>query len=307
MTTDLRRPAGFAALLAAAVALSALFGSLYPLRLHDAANRARLDWSGVKRIRSGPLSALMKDTCRPGEPCRCAAFVHGLGDTAVTWRHILQGEANTPVPSGWRLVAFDMPGTEKSPRSPNLSGYTQPAQAAALADALAPLCPAWTVVGNSLGGWASAWLALQSPQLVERLILLSPAGLKDPSGASDSTARSLAYPSVAVLREFNKRVTHVERKIPDRAFEEMAALLAQRPVHSNLAAIKPEHFLDGRLGALKMPVTVLWGASDGVIPPAQAEAFRRELPSATVSLIPACGHLPQVECPAPVRAALFGN
>ena len=110
---------------------------------------------------------------------------------------------------------------------------------------------------------------------------------------------------MAVLKSFNRRVTHVERKIPDRAFEEMAALLKERPVRENLVAIRPEHFLDGRLVVLKMPVAVLWGQSDRVILPSQAAAFRRELPTASITSIPACGHLPQVECPAPVRAALF--
>lgn len=305
MTTDLRRPAGLAALLAAVVGAALLGASLFPLTVHDAAVALHLRWSGVKEFRSGPAAGLVRDTCRPGAPCRCAALLHGLGDSAATWRNILQGGAGAPFPSGWRVVAFDMPGTGLSPAPP--AGYAQPEQAKLLRSALEPLCPSWTVVGNSLGGWTSAWLAVQWPAGVERLILLSSAGLGDPSGASESTARTLAEPNVATLRIFNRRVTHVERKVPDRAFEEMAALLRTRPVRANLEAIRPEHFLDGKLGTLTMPVTVLWGTSDGVIPPSQATAFRRELPKATVSLIPACGHLPQVECPAPVRAALFGR
>lgn len=298
---------GAGTVLGAACAFAVLFAGLYPLRVHDAVNRTVLRWSGARALRSGPLGGVVRDTCRPGEPCRCAALVHGLGDTHATWRRILQGDAAAPVPSGWRLFAVDMPGTGLSPAPGAAGGYAQPAQARALRDALAPLCPAWTVVGNSLGGWTSAWLALTWPEGVERLVLLAPAGLEDPSGASESTARTLAEPGVAVLKEFNRRVTHVERPVPARAFEEMAALLRGRPVRANLEAIRPEHFLGGRLKALTMPVAVLWGESDGVIPPAQAEAFRRELPAAAVTLIPACGHLPQMECPTPVRQALFGN
>lgn len=294
---------GAAAVLVAAAAYAVLFATLFPLRVHDAANRARLRLSSVRRLRAGPLSGLVRDTCRPGAPCRCAVFIHGLGDTAVTWRRLLQDEAGAAVPAGRRLLAFDMPGTEASPAP--AGGYAQPEQARLLREALSPLCPSWTVVGNSLGGWTAAELALTWPGGVERLILLSPAGLRDPSGASESTARTLAFPSVAVLKEFNRRVTHRERRIPDRAFEEMAELLKGRPVRANLEAIRDEHFLDGRLGALTMPVSVLWGESDRVIPPAQAEAFRRELPAASVTIIPACGHLPQAECPGPVRAALF--
>lgn len=305
MSWDLRRPAAIAALLVAAVSAGGLFASHNPLRVHDAAIALRLRWSGVAPLRSGSAAGLVRDTCRPGAPCRCAALLHGLGDSAATWRNILQGDADAPFPSGWRVAAFDMPGTGRSPAP--AAGYAQPEQAKLLRSALEPLCPSWTVVGNSLGGWTSAWLAVQWPAGVERLILLSPAGLGDPSGASESTARTLAEPDVATLRIFNKRVTHIERKIPDRAFEEMAALLKTRPVRANLEAIRPEHFLDGKLGALTMPVHVLWGTSDGVILPAQAEAFRAEMPTASITLIPSCGHLPQVECPTPVRAALFGQ
>lgn len=305
MTGDFRRPLGLAALFGTGLAAAALFTALHPLRVHDALNRARLRWSGVAAVRSGPLSGLIKDTCRPDAPCRCAALVHGLGDTALTWRRILSGDGGAPVPAGWRLVAFDMPGTGASPAP--AGGYAQPEQARLLRQALAPLCPSWTVAGNSLGGWTAAWLALDWPEGVERLVLLSPAGLWDPSGASESTARTLAAPSTALLREFNKRVTHVERKVPDRAFEELAELLKGRPVRANLEAIRDGHFLGGRLGALKKPVQILWGASDRVIPPSQADAFKRELPAASVTLIPACGHLPQAECPAPVRKALFGR
>lgn len=301
------RVLGAATALAAAAASSLLYAVLFPLHVHDLGVSVALRWAGVRATRSGPLSGLVRDTCRAGEPCRCAALVHGLGDTSATWRRILAGEADAPVPPGWRLFAPDMPGTPPSPRPARRAGYAQPAQGQALRQALGALCPTWTVVGNSLGGWSASWLALEWPEGVERLILLSPAGLKDPSGASESTARTLAEPGVAVLKEFNKRVTHVERKIPDRAFAEMAALLKKRPVRANLEAIRDEHFLDGKLGALKAPVTILWGTSDRVIPPSQAEAFRRELPSAAITLIPACGHLPQMECPAPVRAALFGK
>lgn len=300
-----QRLLGLSALVGAALGFAALFASLNPLRVHDAVNQTRLRWSGVGDFRSGSVAGLVRDTCRPEVPCRCAALLHGLGDTAVTWRRILSGDPAAPVPAGWRLYAPDMPGTGAS--AAPAGGYAQPEQARLIRSALEPLCPSWTVVGNSLGGWTAGWLAVQWPQGVERLILLSPAGLVDPSGASESTARALGSPGVAVLREFNKRVTHVERKIPDRAFEEMAALLNERPVRANLVAIRPEHFLEGKLGALTMPVSLLWGESDRVILPAQADAFRRELPSASISLIPACGHLPQMECPAPVRKALFGQ
>lgn len=285
---------------AAALSLAFLIGgglalSLYPLTVHDRSVALLLRWSGVGTVRSGSLAGIERDTCRPGAPCRCVALVHGLGDSSATWRRVLRDEDGAPVPPGNRLVAFDLP-------APGDLAVT--AQAQALRAALEPLCPRWTVVGNSLGGWESLWLALQWPEGVERLILLDPAGLKDASGISEQTARTLADPTPENLRTFNGRVTHKERVLPDRVFEQMAQLLKDRRTRETVLAIQDGHFLEGRLKGLTMPVTVLWGASDQVIPPAQAQAFKREIPAAEVEMIPECGHLPQAECPGPVRRVL---
>lgn len=304
--SDGRRLRLLGALVASAVAVGALrlAGSLYPLSVHDALVSARLRLEGVRRVRYGSLSGIERSTCRPGGDCRCVALVHGLGDRAETWRRLLVDEDGARVGPGRRLVALDMPGTGDSPWPATDAGLAVPAQADALKGALAAACPRWTVVGNSLGGWTAAWLALKWPEGVERLVLLAPAGLKDPSGASEWTARTLAEPSVEVLKEFNRRVTHKERVLPERVFSEMASVLRGRPVRRLLEQVRPEHFLDGRLRGLGVPTAVLWGASDRVIPPSQAEAFRRELPGAELSVIPACGHLPQAECPEAVRRIL---
>lgn len=304
--TDGARPRLCAAalLFAAASAGWTLALILYPVRVHDALVAARLRLEGVRRVRYGRLSGIERSTCRPAEACRCVALVHGLGDKAETWRRLLVDEDGARVGPGRRLVALDMPGTGASPWPATDAGLAIPAQADALRDSLSSACPRWTVVGNSLGGWTAAWLALKWPEGVERLVLLAPAGLKDPSGASEWTARTLAEPSVEVLKEFNRRVTHKERVLPERVFSEMASVLRGRPVRRLLEQVRPEHFLDGRLRGLAVPTAVLWGASDRVIPPSQAEAFRRELPRAEVVVLEACGHLPQAECPQAVRRVL---
>ena len=49
-----------------------------------------------------------------GNSTRVMVMLHGLGDTAVTWRRILSGDDAAPVPAGWRLYALDMPGTGAS-------------------------------------------------------------------------------------------------------------------------------------------------------------------------------------------------
>jgi len=68
-------------------------------------------------------------------------------------------------------------------------------------------------------------------------------------------------------------------------------------------AMEP-HVLDGKLGGLDVPVDLLWGASDQLLPLSYAERMRVELPRARVTELPRCGHVPQQECPAAFAAAL---
>jgi pimeloyl-ACP methyl ester carboxylesterase len=52
-----------------------------------------------------------------------------------------------------------------------------------------------------------------------------------------------------------------------------------------------------RLHRINVPTLLLWGASDGMVPVAYAEAYRRMIPGATLVVIPEAGHLPHLEQP----------
>ena len=62
--------------------------------------------------------------------------------------------------------------------------------------------------------------------------------------------------------------------------------------------------LDGRLGEVTVPVDIVWGASDRVMPLSYAERMLAELPRARLTELPRCGHVPQQECPAAFAEAL---
>jgi pimeloyl-ACP methyl ester carboxylesterase len=52
-----------------------------------------------------------------------------------------------------------------------------------------------------------------------------------------------------------------------------------------------------RLHRINVPTLLLWGASDGMVPVAYAEAHRQMIPGATLVIIPDAGHLPHIEQP----------
>lgn len=304
----MRVPKAAVVLLSAAVLGAGAFAGalvLYPFEMNSALRKLALRRGGVARVRLGPLAAWQRDACAPDAPCRCIAFIHGMGDSALTWDKVLLGQDAQLPPAGTRLLAVELPGTGGSDPAPEPAGYAVAAQAKTVGDALAARCPRWTVVGNSLGGWIAAELALQRPEGVERLVLINSAGLDDPSGGLLETAKTLAEPTIEKLRDFNSRAYFMPHQAPPRAWRALVDSIKSCPTKEIFAALKREHLLDRRAQDIRVPTLILWGAADRVIPSEFGARLARLIPGSRLELIPDCGHLPQQECPAAVSRALF--
>jgi len=289
-------------LVAAAGAAAVAFA---PFQTHMALRRLALWRGGARRVAAGPLIAYEMSSCRPGAACRCVALVHGLGDSAMTWDKTMLGtDGAAAPPDGTLIVAVDMPGTEGSAPA---ADYGIRAQARVLRTALETRCPEWTVAGNSLGGWISGWLAVDWPQGVKRLVLVNAAGLSDPSGLALQAAKTLADPTIPAMKAFNTKASAKPRPVPERVWPALVASIRSRPPAAILAALKLEDLLDSRLQDVKAETVIVWGEADGVLPVGFVERTRRGIRGASVELIPACGHLPQQECPERVSRAIFGS
>src|SRR5438105_673756 len=98
-------------------------------------------------------------------------FLHGLGGNWTVWL-----ESIPPVARGYRVIAVDLPGFGKSPPSSDglsVSGYARTVERFCHRLGIERCI----VVGNSLGGWVAADLALRAPGLVEALVLVDAAGI----------------------------------------------------------------------------------------------------------------------------------
>ncbi|WP_050996987.1 MULTISPECIES: alpha/beta fold hydrolase [Frankia] len=152
-----------------------------------------------------------------------------------------------------------------------------------------------TVVGNSIGGWIAAELALAAPRRVGRLVLLNAIG---PTSAEHPVADFFALTLDAVV--------NLSYADPDRFRINLAALTdAQKSVTAgNRAALQAyggptmaDPSLAGRLGGLAVPTLVVWGEADRMAVPAYGRQYAAAIPGAAFHLLPAAGHLPHLEAP----------
>lgn len=152
-----------------------------------------------------------------------------------------------------------------------------------------------SIVGSSLGGWIAAAFAITHPERVERLVLAAPAGIK-----VDGVPRYDYF-----INPFEKTLDHLfhDRSRaaqilpaeygPDvivRIYHELTTLarLAWNPYLY-------DHKLQQRLPRLQCPTLLVWGENDQVLPPPHAQAFAALVPQATLTMLPACGHLVALE------------
>jgi pimeloyl-ACP methyl ester carboxylesterase len=91
--------------------------------------------------------------------------------------------------------------------------------------------------------------------------------------------------------------------VPDAQMAIMAANGAALAVYAGSAAMADPTLL-GRLGSIVTPTLVLWGESDRIVEPAYGRAYAAGIDGARFELLPATGHVPQMETPELVIQAM---
>jgi pimeloyl-ACP methyl ester carboxylesterase/uncharacterized RmlC-like cupin family protein len=152
-----------------------------------------------------------------------------------------------------------------------------------------------TVIGNSIGGWIAAELALAGSPRVSRVVLVDAAGLKlDDHPAADFF--SLTMDQVAELSYYEPDKFRINLDaLPEPAKAAMAGNRAALATYGGPQMADPA--LLGRLAGVTVPVLVVWGEADRMIPPENGQAYAAAIPGARLVVIPHAGHLPQLETP----------
>jgi pimeloyl-ACP methyl ester carboxylesterase len=276
-------------------------------------------------------------------------FVHGLSGRWANWLGQLSvlsgsasGESEAPrpphqgpdglapgrrarqAPGGHRLLALDLPGFGDSPLPE--SGEVSIAGYARLLERLLDerAIDSATLVGNSMGGLIAAELALASPRRVERLVLVSPAGISTHgyrgSARAASTLRRLepivapraawvaANADLVAARSRLRAgflalvVRHPERLPAPLAAEQLRG--AGKPGFVGALESIQSYDLRSRLREIACPSLIVWGDGDRVISARDAEVFAELMPSSRKVIFADTGHMAMLERPAAFNALL---
>jgi pimeloyl-ACP methyl ester carboxylesterase len=242
-------------------------------------------------------------------------FIHGLSGSWQNWLEQVPVFAREH-----RVIAFDLPGfgvSQMPAGKISISGYGRFVDA--LLDELGVGCAA--VVGNSMGGFIGIELAIRFPERVERLVLVSAAGLSIQYlrneralamlGVAENRLAAytgwMASRSDALARRPRARrvifgiVAHRPERLP-------APLVAEQVRGSGKPGFLPaldaltDYPIRTRLGEIACPTLIVWGAQDKLVPARDADEFARLIPNARKVVWPDTGHVAMLERPAAFNA-----
>jgi pimeloyl-ACP methyl ester carboxylesterase len=251
--------------------------------------------SELHRVRGHEVHAYRVEGQGLGPPL---LLVHGLGSSANAYWRTLK-----PLSLYFRRVwALDVPGNgfSPTPASGPLPWREQLATVRAfLHDVVQE--PAF-LIGNSLGGAMSLYLAHETPDAVKALGLISPAGARLEPARFKSLVQSFEVNTRAEARAMTKRL-FANPPLPLLLMAGQMQKLYENPtVRSLIREVQPEDAVtEAMLAGLGMPTLLIWGTREKLLPPEGLAYFRTHLPKhAEVHEVEGFGHMPQMENPKPL-------
>jgi pimeloyl-ACP methyl ester carboxylesterase len=274
-----------------------------------------VDGQTVNTIELGPEASAGQETER--QPL---VFIHGLSGCWANWLEQLPVLAREH-----RVVTLDLPGFGYSPmpgdgREITISGYAR------LLDGLLGELgiDAAAVVGNSMGGFIAAELAIAFPQRVERLVLISAAGISTTANPAVErvlpslrrletvlvgTGAWIASKSDTVARRARLRdaLLYIVARHPSRLPAALAAEQlrgAGKPGFLQALQSILDYDFRERLPEIACPTLIVWGDGDRLISVRDADVFEELIPNSRKVLFEDTGNMAMLERPAAFNALL---
>lgn len=236
-------------------------------------------------------------------------LIHGIGDNSTTWSSV-----QSTLAQRFTVIAPDLLGHGKSDKP--RADYSVAAYANGMRDLLSVLdIDRVTVVGHSLGGGVAMQFAYQFPQLVDRLILVGAGGVtKDVNIALRVASLPMASEALGLLRlpmvlptlQMLGRAagtvlgsTGLGQDLPDmlRILADLPEPTASSAFVRTLRAVvdwrgQVVTMLDRCYLTQSVPVQLIWGSRDSVIPVAHAQLAHAAMPGSRLEVFDGSGHFP---------------
>jgi pimeloyl-ACP methyl ester carboxylesterase len=236
-------------------------------------------------------------------------LIHGVGDNSEAWEPV-----HAKLAQRFTVIAPDLLGHGESDKP--RADYSLAAFANGMRDLLATLgIDRVTVVGHSFGGGVAMQFAYQYPQLVDRIVLVSAGGVaKDVSLALRLAAMPMASDALAMLRapgvmpairlcrravgtvlgstKFGRDAADVVDLL--EGFREPAALSAFARTLRSVVDGRGQFvtMLDRSYLMQSIPVQVIWGEDDLIIPVDHAHTAHEAMPGSRLEIFEDSGHMP---------------
>ncbi len=276
------------------------------------------EWLGIewrRHLRRIEIDGANVSYCEIGEGPPIV-FVHGLGGCWENWLENIPHFA-----CSHRVVALDLPGFGDSPMPPwdtTIPNYGK------LVDEFCRRLNLHqcVLVGNSMGGFITAEAAIAQPDWVERLVLVSAAGIssayvrREPAeavarvlaamGPASTRLRGIALRRWRLRYALYKNVFYAPQDLRPELLWEFSNGASQAPaLMSALTGLLGYDHVD-RLEQVGVPTLIVWGRNDRVIPAADALEFERHVSGSRLVVFGRCGHVPMAERPVRFNRLLDG-
>jgi pimeloyl-ACP methyl ester carboxylesterase len=153
------------------------------------------------------------------------------------------------------------------------------------------------LVGNSMGGWIALEIAVRSTARIKSMVVVSPAGVKAP-GVRPADTFLMSHEEQVRALVYDQKVAEARLAEPMTP-EALDLALKNRHTTARLAWEPRFHdpHLPKWLHRIAVPITIVWGEDDKILPVGMSKELKRLLPRAKLEIIPQCGHLPHAEKP----------
>jgi len=231
-----------------------------------------------------------------GDSKQTLVLVHGLGASAERWEHVIPLFADN-----FRIIVPDLIGFGLSDK-PQVD-YTPEFFSEFLEKFfVASGTKRPYLVGSSLGGQISVEYTVSHPNNVEKLVLVSPAGvMKQSTPALDAYIIAALYPNEHSAKNAFELMEgsgdNIDQKIINGFIERMRLPNAKLAFMSTVLGLKNSELITSKLSSISVPTLIIWGSRDPVIPINHADSFVSAIQDCQFFRMDGCGHTPYVQDP----------